>query len=193
MTAAVRYADEGNGIPPISGMPDRKASGMNDDVSPALGISRRDVLRRGAVVGGTLVWAAPAVQTISRSALAQTNGTPEPGDCHAISYLALVLTNGQTFQFKIEAGGNIESEVPMEAPHCGAPPGWNATGNIGGFPPGTTWDITDDCCWSVTVPAGYTLVGVAMGAGGDHTEQGYCVQHSMVTNGLTYTFCAPPK
>lgn len=44
-----------------------------------LGISRRSVLRRGAVVGGTLVWAAPAVQSISRTALAA--GTPvDPAD-----------------------------------------------------------------------------------------------------------------
>lgn len=166
---------------------------MEDDINPALGISRRDLLRRGAVVGGTLVWAAPAVQTISRAALAQTPGTAPPGDCHAISYLALVISNGQDYQFKIEADGTVEAEVPMAVPHCGAPPGWNATGNIGGFPAGTTWDIRDECCWSVTVPTGYTLVGVAMGAGGDSTDQGYCVQHSLTTDGLTYTFCAPEK
>lgn len=57
----------------------------NDQIDTNLGISRRTVLRRGAVVGGSLVWAAPAVQSLSRTALAQTNGTPvEPppdGDC----------------------------------------------------------------------------------------------------------------
>lgn len=47
-------------------------------VNPALGISRRTVLRRGAVVGGSLVWAAPAVQSITRTALADHNGTPHP-------------------------------------------------------------------------------------------------------------------
>jgi hypothetical protein len=34
------------------------------------GITRRDALRRGAVIGGTLIWAAPAVQTLARPAFA---------------------------------------------------------------------------------------------------------------------------
>jgi hypothetical protein len=42
-----------------------------------LGISRRDLLKRGAVVGGTLVWAAPVIQSLAPSALAgERNGTP---------------------------------------------------------------------------------------------------------------------
>lgn len=61
-------------------------NGQQSPVDTNLGISRRTVLRRGAVVGGSLVWAAPAVQSISRTALAQDNGTPvdpppPPEDC----------------------------------------------------------------------------------------------------------------
>jgi hypothetical protein len=48
----------------------------HDEVDPNLGISRRTLLRRGMVVGGSLVWAAPAVQSFSKAALAQTEGTP---------------------------------------------------------------------------------------------------------------------
>lgn len=51
-----------------------------------LGISRRTVLRRGAVVGGSLVWAAPAVQSISRAAFADHLGTPHPDCCTADAY-----------------------------------------------------------------------------------------------------------
>ncbi len=40
------------------------------------GITRRDMLKRSAVVGGTLVWAAPAVQTFARPAFAQ-QASPE--------------------------------------------------------------------------------------------------------------------
>lgn len=40
------------------------------------GISRRDLMRRGAVVGGSLVWAAPMVQSFTRPAFAQTDGSP---------------------------------------------------------------------------------------------------------------------
>ncbi len=43
-----------------------------------LGISRRDLLKRGAVVGGTLVWAAPAIQSLTTPAYGQTRGTPRP-------------------------------------------------------------------------------------------------------------------
>ncbi len=35
------------------------------------GISRREVIRRGAVVGGTLVWAAPLLQSLTPPAYAQ--------------------------------------------------------------------------------------------------------------------------
>lgn len=44
-------------------------------------ITRREALRRGAVVGGAAAWALPTVQTIGvRAAYAQTAGTPQPGD-----------------------------------------------------------------------------------------------------------------
>jgi hypothetical protein len=42
-------------------------------------ISRREVIQRGAVVGG-MVWAAPAFSVLGPRAFAQTNGSPFPGD-----------------------------------------------------------------------------------------------------------------
>ncbi len=42
------------------------------------GLSRRDMLRKSALVGGTLVWVAPAVQTLAAPAFA--NGSTTPGD-----------------------------------------------------------------------------------------------------------------
>ena len=41
------------------------------DLENNLGITRRTLIRRGAIVGGTLMWAAPAVQTFAKPALAQ--------------------------------------------------------------------------------------------------------------------------
>jgi hypothetical protein len=35
------------------------------DLNSELGMSRRDLIRRGAIVGGTLLWAAPAIQSIN--------------------------------------------------------------------------------------------------------------------------------
>lgn len=54
---------------------------MDTETNSPERISRRDALRRGAVLGGTLVWAAPAVQSVGmRGAFAQQNGTPETSD-----------------------------------------------------------------------------------------------------------------
>jgi hypothetical protein len=44
------------------------------DMNGELGISRRDLIRRGAIVGGTLVWVAPAIQSMAPKALAQVGG-----------------------------------------------------------------------------------------------------------------------
>jgi hypothetical protein len=48
-------------------MPGRKERGT---LGRELGLTRRDLLRRGAVVGGTLLWAAPVVQSITKPAFA---------------------------------------------------------------------------------------------------------------------------
>lgn len=37
------------------------------------GISRRDLLKRGAIVGGTLLWAAPVVESLAAPAFASTS------------------------------------------------------------------------------------------------------------------------
>ncbi len=39
------------------------------------GLTRRDLMRRGAIVGGSLMWAAPTVQSFAKPAFAQ-DGTP---------------------------------------------------------------------------------------------------------------------
>ena len=46
------------------------------------GMTRRDLMRRGAVVGGTLLWVAPAIQSFGSKAYAQVQG-PSPGNCAA--------------------------------------------------------------------------------------------------------------
>ena len=44
-------------------------------------LNRRDLLRRGAVVGGSLLWVAPAIQTLTPAASAQAVGSPVFGCC----------------------------------------------------------------------------------------------------------------
>ncbi len=50
------------------------------DLNSELGMSRRDLIRRGAIVGGTLLWVAPAIQSLGPKALAQSVGS---GSCSA--------------------------------------------------------------------------------------------------------------
>lgn len=50
------------------------------DLGSELGVSRRDLLRRGAIVGGTLLWVAPAIQSMAPKAFA---AGPSPGGCAA--------------------------------------------------------------------------------------------------------------
>jgi hypothetical protein len=49
------------------------------DLNSEAGMTRRDLMRRGAIVGGTLLWAAPAIQSLSTKAYAQTVG--RSGEC----------------------------------------------------------------------------------------------------------------
>ena len=103
---------------------------MSDDlspteVSPQLGMSRRDLIRRGAILGGTLVWAAPAVQTFARPAFGQdNNGTPLEG----FSYVAvLVECNGTTYRLKANLeDGVLIWECGTTLPSCPKPTGWDA-------------------------------------------------------------------
>jgi hypothetical protein len=56
------------------------------DLESEVGLSRRDMLRRSAIVGGALLWAAPVVQSVGmRAAGAQPAPTygPSPGSCAA--------------------------------------------------------------------------------------------------------------
>lgn len=63
----------------------------HSDGSEMIGISRRSLLKRGAVVGGT-VWAVPVIQSLSAPAFAQ--GVLYGGGRTDLSYIALVYNCG---------------------------------------------------------------------------------------------------
>lgn len=77
---------------------------MSEDVFAQSSISRRDVIKRGAVVGG-LVWAAPTLKVLAPHALAQTEtGTPFPGE---VSWVMVWFQCGdQHHLVKYEATGS---------------------------------------------------------------------------------------
>lgn len=52
---------------------------MNDEEPRTTGFDRRTLLKRGAVVGGALVWATPVVQSLSGTAMASVGPGSLPG------------------------------------------------------------------------------------------------------------------
>ncbi len=87
------------------------------------GISRRDLLRKGAVLGGAVVWATPVVQTLGMGrAYAQTASPTGDSD---ISYIGINVTNCDEndgiddFFVKWEEGEDPPWEMyPGAAPSC---------------------------------------------------------------------------
>ena len=104
---------------------DEKKTSLQDD----LGISRRDLLRRGAIVGGTVLWVTPVIQSMRTPAYAQVT----PGrNCFAIKWEpgdGCEDANGTVFCISgdLQAGG------------CSG---------VG---------FTSDTNWTATLPAGCTL------------------------------------
>jgi hypothetical protein len=84
------------------------------------GLSRRDALRKGAVVGGAVLWAAPVVQGIGLSPASAQPASPRPGpDLKAISFIVFRFRCGtQNYAVKIDAPGTGDEA-------CGAIPGDN--------------------------------------------------------------------
>ena len=53
----------------------------DDSIDQNLGISRRDLIKRGAIVGGTLMWAAPVIQSVSSPAFGAARSVPQHTCC----------------------------------------------------------------------------------------------------------------
>jgi hypothetical protein len=129
------------------------------------GLSRREALKRVAVLGGTLAWATPVVQTISAGpAFAQYPTVEGP------SHIALNVTcNGTAFFIKYETdlcreSGGVDcfEDDPGQVPGCellftptGTGTGADGDDLAGGF----TGSLPDPStgCITITVPLGCTV------------------------------------
>ena len=87
------------------------------------GISRRQALKKGAVVGGTVLWATPVVQSIGMSRAFGQVPSPIIEEGPGISFIAVrFVCGGTTYVVKFEG---IESEAttvcegPGEGEFCG--------------------------------------------------------------------------
>ena len=82
------------------------------------GISRRDLLRKGAVLGGAVVWATPVVQTLSMGrAYAQT---ASPTGVKDISYIGIMLEGcpGDLTDFFVKWEDGMWEMYPGAVPSC---------------------------------------------------------------------------
>ena len=83
--------------------------------SQGQGISRRDLLKRGAALGGAVVWATPVVQTLGMGRAFAQDTSPVGGK--DISYIAINVDCGENqFFIKWEDGG--WDGDPGRAPDC---------------------------------------------------------------------------
>ena len=121
------------------------------------GISRRDSIKRGAAVGGAVLWSAPVIRAVN---LAQ--GEPRSPVGHAISYIAMnVVCNGATHVIKWEVDENAWDPDPGSFPFCGgvfSPNGQKANGGTLGF---VASSPNGSGCITVTVPSGCQVTSSA--------------------------------
>lgn len=89
---------------------------MSDEVEMSSGISRRQMIKRGAIVGGTLMWAAPVVQSVTAPAFA-LYPAPEQVCCRFTGGGGSI--EGTTTDPDLEAINVVHFGFEL---HCGTPP-----------------------------------------------------------------------
>ena len=93
------------------------------DLNSELGMTRRDLIRRGAIVGGTLLWVAPAIQSMAPKAFAQTpgDGSDNPGSiprcaaCYCWSGNKQSPSKNRGFDGDFGSGGGLDSQADCQA------------------------------------------------------------------------------
>jgi hypothetical protein len=133
---------------------------MTDETrTTATELTRREAVKRGAVVGGTLLWATPVVQTLTMSsAHAATSPTTFTGP----SYVAMNVTcNGKNYYIKFEGDLNDFEDDPWTTPDC---PFTQIGTKIYGGAIGFSGTASGNCI-QIIVPAGCTVTAAAVKKG----------------------------
>jgi hypothetical protein len=129
-------------------------------------VSRRDALKRGAILGGTLVWATPVVQSIGITKAYAADPSGPGDDDPGPSYIALNIESGRGrnktgYSIKYEgctAPDDCFESDPGATPGCEgiySADGTSTDGDILGFVVDGPHPTTG--CVNITVPAGYTV------------------------------------
>jgi hypothetical protein len=79
------------------------------DLNSELGMSRRDLLRRGAIVGGTLLWVAPAIQTMAPKAFAQEVSPTGCAACYCWNTTSNRIRHDTALHGGIHSGGLLNA------------------------------------------------------------------------------------
>lgn len=149
------------------------------------GITRRDLLRRGAVLGGAVVWTTPVVQTLGMGRAFASTASPVEGG-KEISYIginAYDCADGKDYFAKFEPEENPQwEESPGNAPDCADKS--SLPQGVDGMTKGISVVMISDSCAKVTLPEGCTYdIWVKAGAG-----DGACNKYEGLSAG-THTVC----
>lgn len=89
------------------------------DLNSELGMSRRDLIRRGAIVGGTLLWVAPAIQSMAPKAFALPTdgavGSARCAACYCWSGDKQDASKNRGFDGDLGSGSGLDSPGDCEA------------------------------------------------------------------------------
>ena len=122
-----------------------------NDIESNLGISRRTLIKRGALVGGTLVWAAPAVQTLSRAGAAGSPGC----DAKCVDVVCKCTQNHHQFACKETSCDPTDASLKCIC-GCRTDPGFpNCHCPHPVYEPDETTCVTVDCGPGTTRPCSY--------------------------------------
>jgi hypothetical protein len=103
------------------------------------GITRRTMIRRSAIAGGTLLWVTPVVQSLgNNSAYAWFRGSQKPGACHCNERILTILPvscvadpgSGTNPKHRIAHSGKSVTFHAQTAGGCGAGPNCTSEGEL---------------------------------------------------------------
>ena len=154
---------------------------VGDEVNDQ-GITRRDLLRRGAALGGAVVWTTPVVQTLGMGRAFAQSTSPEGGK--DISYIVIQWDCGDGLKHtKWESGSWQAGALPDCADQVGA------SSTASSSPVGITIDSVSGPCASITVSDAYAncTVSAFLKAGSSQSTTDPCQMRSLAVG--TQTVC----
>jgi hypothetical protein len=172
---------------------------MTDELIPAEGISRRDMLKRSAIVGGAsaMVWAAPSLTTFAPRAFG-ANGTPA-SDYSNFGAVIRRISDNKLFKIKANQVGSLPDfawEVPGELGGCEEyVPDWDGAEGLNGGSIGATF-VASGSNYIMTIPAEYAfmpLPGAPSGveAAAASLKQGQCCIAAVKNSDTQVTWYGP--